>query len=238
MSNQVLIDTAIMKRYQTRVTKLMHLYVTRQNQIFEIENDQQLVDLELIRSKVTLVGEPGKGNHGTVVQYSDSTATVIGFRNTINQRTLQNTEANKIKQRSEIDHSMVNISILGMTQARQFLGDETHNSYLSFVCDTDMGVHSTNTTNFVPQSCENVKLQQKLQVNTAFLGNANTDTRLAGFVEDWADEDLSRRTGSVSGAPVIYHSTEGTASTDDCLVPSNKIVSILLTFKVTPRIDV
>lgn len=238
MSNQVLIDTAIMKRYQTRTTKLMHLYVTRQNQEFVIENDQQLVDLELIRSKVTLVGEPGAGDWGTVVQGYNG-ASQVSYRNTINSNVLQNTAANRVKQRSDIDHSLVNISIAGMTQQRQFLGDEIHNSYLSFVCDTDLGIHTTNAINFVPQACENVKLQQKLVVHTDFLGNKALEERKGSFVEDWADEDVAtRRVEGVLGSPVKYFNTEATTSSDACLVPSNKIISALLTFKVTPRLDV
>tara|TARA_R110002096_G_scaffold45640_5_gene122411 strand:+ start:2685 stop:3491 length:807 start_codon:yes stop_codon:yes gene_type:complete len=55
----MVLDNATAERYQTHQEKLLTLYVTRKDQEFIVSNDLQLVDIELVRSSIELVGEPG-----------------------------------------------------------------------------------------------------------------------------------------------------------------------------------
>lgn len=240
---------SISERYQTHQEKLMTLYVTRKDQEFVVSNDLQLVDIELVRSSIELMGEPGftaeggyvnggrdvAGGATPILQNKAYMATVNGLYaiNKTGTSTLYgDTGTNSIVHLPHLNHGWANVEIKGMTEGNQFLRDEnfTDNS-LSLIVPTDHGLLSVRSAqqNGPPTELrlERVKMQQKLRVNIQFAGTWPTNKRQARFVEDFADTD-----------PTTYRNTDLTVKTHgttDCQIPSNMIVCAVLQFKIKPR---
>ena len=84
-----------------------------------------------------------------------------------------------------------------------------------------------------PLTLEAVKVEQRLRVNTSFFGNGSAPSRVARFVEDWADSTNNRNNdGTVTW---FTNNDEGQSSTQECIVPSNCIVGMKLVFNIRPR---
>lgn len=237
----------IYKRYETHHKKILTLYVTRQNQQFDIANDITLCDLELIRSSVELVGEPGisAGNAGVATNSSQ-----IGFGyvqgpeasygNTINELYDINKTvlANAIQHKTHINHGWMNIEINGMSQARNFMRDDRKlDNELSIVVPTDCGIMSIRSMqqNGPPHPIilENVKLEQNITISCQFAGNGPRQFRAARFVEDFADQNpVTYR--AIDGT-VKYYDDSGGAEDTHCQIPSNLVNCMILQFQMTPR---
>ena len=241
---------SISERYQTHQEKLMTLYVTRRDQEFVVSNDLQLVDVELVRSSIELMGEPGftgvggyvNGGYDVAGLATDVPTGNKAYMSTVNGLYAINktgtstlygeTGTNSITHLPHLNHGWANVEIKGMTEGSQFLRDEnfTDNS-LSLIVPTDHGLLSVRSAqqNGPPTELrlERVKMQQKLKVNIQFAGTWPTNKRQARFVEDFADT-----------VPATYRNADGTVKTHgttDCLIPSNMIVCAVLQFKIKPR---
>ena len=248
---------AIMRRYETHHKQLLTLVITRQDQTFVPSSDISLVDLELIRTSVELVGEPGYGNTGVVnggfSNITGGTAPVL-FRttnNTMNQlhavneagqtSTVNNiTTENRIVSRPDINHGWVDIHIEGMTQNRHFLKDDSNIvNDVSILAPTDLGLLSARiaqaNSQQTPITLENVKMQQLLKVQTRFVGNGDENGRIARFTEDFADTDPATYRFPDSGKVKYFNGAEGRNETSECQIPANCINFMVLQFKVHPR---
>lgn len=260
MSNPVLGPEGVVQRYQTHRTQLMTLYVTRQRQVFETSADLQLSDIELINASVELVGEPGIGNTGVVSGGYDvagasakednrmynSTFNMLHAVNDAGTTSTVYNEAleNRILTKTHLHHGHVNVFIEGMHEPHQFRRDAFHaGNQLSLTIPTDLGLAQARLSNQTwpptPILVEQVKLEQRLRVNTQFLGTWPEPKRLARFVEDWADSTAVKASVTTrnSDGTVRYfvNDDEGQASTQECQVPANCINVMKLTFKVMPR---
>jgi hypothetical protein len=225
----------------------MTLWVTKQNQEFITTSDLELADIELVNATVELVGEPGNGNYGDT-SGNGSYATTSTHKTTINTKgvndvgqtsTVFGLEApNLISQKTHLNHGHLNVGIVGMTEGHQFRQDATHQDnriYLSI--PTDLGLMSARDKLAswppTPISIEAVKLEQRLRVESAFFGNGAAPTKVARFVEDWADATSNRNDdGTVKW---FTNNDEGTSSIQQCIVPSNCIVGMKLVFNIRPR---
>ena len=249
-------SSAIVRRYETHHSKTMTLLVTRQHQQFIPTSNLSLGDLELIRSSVELVGEPGLGGNGVYsggydVAGDDAQEINAFYGNSINMihgvndagivSTVRNrTNPNRIEMRPDLNHGWVNVDINGMTQGRHFLQDDSQsNNQLGLVLPTDLGLLSAriqqSMSHSTPIKLENVQMQQRLTVDTSFVGTGDINKRVARFTEDLADTD-----------PATYRNTDGTVkyfegngpaqgANTECQIPSNCINMMLLQFKVHPR---
>lgn len=238
----------IYKRYETHHKKVMTLYVTRQNQQFVVANDITLCDLELIRSSVELVGEPGVsvGDAGLVagtsqIAFGNTQGDVAGaYGATVNALYDLNKGVveNAVQHKTRINHGWMNIEIEGMSQARNFMRDDRQvDNELSLVVPTDSGIISIRAAQQNgpphPLILENIKLEQNIRIACQFAGSGSKQSRTARFVEDFADEN-----------PLTYRSTDGTVKYYDdsggpangnCQIPSNLVNCMILQFQMTPR---
>lgn len=259
MTSRSVMPDALPKRYETHHEKLMTLFITRQDQEFVVSNDLELVDIELIRSSVELVGEPGwDANSGTGqghvqgaydVSGTDASEVSPTYMTTINElyalnktgtSTVYNiTSNNGVIHTTHLNHGWANIEIQGMTQGRQFMQDERYQeNQLSFVVPTDHGLLSVRTAqqNGPPQplKLENVKLQQRIKVHIDFAGTWPREKRIARFVEDFADTNTSTYRNA-DGTVQYYEDDSGGDAIGPCQIPANMINCVLLQFKVKPR---
>jgi hypothetical protein len=247
MTSRYVQPDEIYKRYETHHKKVMTLYVTRQNQQFVVANDITLCDLELIRSSVELVGEPGvsAGNAGVATGTSQ-----IGFGytqgssgpygSTVNALYDVNKTVvvNAVQHKTHINHGWMNIEIEGMSQARNFMRDDRQlDNELSLVVPTDSGIISIRAAqqNGPPHSLvlENIKLEQNIRIACQFAGSGSKQSRTARFVEDFADADPT--TYRSSNGSVKYYDDSGGAADTKCQIPSNLVNCMILQFQMTPR---
>lgn len=244
MSNAILGPAGVAGRYQTHRSQLMTLIVTRQGQHFVTTGGQQLCDVELISTMVSLVGEPGLGNKGTV------TGPLIPHNTTYNQLHAVNeagvtstvygiTGENRVLAKTHLDHSEVEVGIVGMMQPHQFRTDQQQDGIgSSLLIPTDHGIimHQGTWPPF-PIMLENVHLQQNLRVETIFSGTWPKQKRIARFTEDWADTAGGTKRNADGTVRYFINNSEGQASVAECQVPSNCINFMKLVFKITPRTE-
>lgn len=238
----------IYKRYETHHKKLMTLYVTRQNQQFVVANDITLCDLELIRSSVELVGEPGVSSgfagvstganqigfgytQGLTAAYGGTINTLYDINKTV--------VANAVQHKTSINHGWVNIEIDGMSQARNFMRDDRQmDNELSIVVPTDSGILSIRAAQQSgpphPIILENIKMEQNIRIACQFAGSGSKQSRTARFVEDFADADPTTYR-SADGTVKYYDDTSGGPVDTECQIPSNLINCMILQFQMTPR---
>lgn len=210
--------------------------------------DLQLCDVELINAHVTLVGEPGTGNRGSVDSgttkpYKNSYNFVHAVNNAgVTSKVYGVAGENRVLTKTHIDHNHLNVNIVGMTQGHQFRKDVSQSGNdISLMVPTDAGIIYKQDYNWpsTPLMLENVHLQQNLRVECAFSGNWPLVKRVARFTEDWADADDGTTIKRNTDGTVRYFvgDSEGQASTAACQVPSNCIDSLKLVFKVSPRTE-
>ena len=248
-------------RYETHRSKLLTLYVTRQDQEFVISSDLQLADVHLVRSSVELVGEPGwapsgsqTGSGHTMGAYDSTglTAVEVGpvYGSTVNElyalnKTQKSTFQGRtfkcaVEHKTAINHGWMDISIDGMTRDHQFMQDDrSPENRLNIVVPTDSGlisnraIHQLGPTNELVM--ENVKLQQKIRIRSTFLGNSSEQNRTARFVEDFADEpptDPAHPRRAADGSVNYYQSG---LTLGECIMPANLVNCMVLQFKIMPR---
>jgi hypothetical protein len=248
----------IYKRYETHHKKLLTLYVTRQNQDFVVANDITLCDLELIRSSVELVGEPGFAGGSAQIGFGhvqgayapDAAAGTLdvqmpNYLTTVNQLYAMNlsgsstvkgaTSPNAIQHKTALNHGWINIEIEGMSQNRHFMRDyRQDDNELSIVVPTDCGLLPVRMAqqNGPPRSMilENIKLEQTIRIKSQFAGSASKQSRTARFVEDFADTDIT--TYRSADGSVKYYAESGLGP---CQIPSNMVNCMILQFQMTPR---
>ena len=247
MSHATLGPEGLLGRTQTHRSQIMTLWVTRQGQEFITSNDLQLSDVELISATCELVGEPGLGYVGEIVDTFNATINSIHAVNNVGvTSTVYNTVSeNRIKMRSDINHGHVTVQIDGLTKSHQFRQDSQHlSNQLQLVVPTDLGLISHKLTNQLypstPIKIMSVILEQRNVVHTHFIGESSLNNRQARFVEDWADSPQVKATidtrhddGSVRWYPGV--AAEGQSKTTECQVPANCIVGMKLVFNITPR---
>lgn len=237
----------IYKRYETHHKKVMTLYVTRQNQQFVVANDITLCDLELIRSSVELVGEPGVsvGNAGVLtgtsqIGFGYTQGLTTAYGGTINALNDLNkgVVANAVQHKTSVNHGWMNIEIEGMSQARNFMRDDRQlDNELSIVVPTDSGIMSIRAAQQSgpphPLILENIKLEQNIRIASQFAGSGSKQSRTARFVEDFADADPT--TYRSADGSVKYYDDSGGAADTECQIPSNLVNCMILQFQMTPR---
>ena len=255
MTSRVLSYDEISKRYETHTKKTLSLYVTRQDQEFLISHDTTVADLELIRSTVELVGEPGfsrqsKFGGGVVGGTSfptgsgvDEVYPIYGSTlnylypalNTGNSTVNGSEQPNAVVHKAAINHGWANVQIDGLTQARAFMRDDRlSDNNIDILVPTDYGLITNRATNAAGPShtlkLEKIQVEPKIKVRTSFVGSGTPISRLARFVEDFADTD-----------PATYRETDGSVKyfEDDaigaCQIPSNMITCLILQFQLTPK---
>lgn len=242
------------KRYETHHKKTLTLHVTRQNQQFKVSEDMVLCDIELVRSSVELVGEPGWAGTGQIGYghthgaYDSAGASVdlinptyMGTMNTLyvlnttgTSTVLGSTQPNAVVHKSTLNHGWVDVSLKGMTENRNFMRDDNkQDNQLAIILPTDSGVLATRTAQQLgpphPLILENIQLEPTVTVDTMFIGTGPAAQRRARFVEDYADTAAALRSADGS---VKYFT--GVAP-GPCQIPSNMISSMVLQFNVTPR---
>lgn len=254
MTSRSVEPNQIPHRYETHRERPLTLYVTRQNQQFDIGSDLQLCDVHLVRSSVELVGEPGWapgrqiGAGHVVGAYdtlgADKSLQAPTYGGTVNELYAINkttsvfegqTFQNGIEHKSSLNHGWVDVHIEGLTDSVHFMRDDSKSdNQLEFCLPTDSGLLSARTAqqNGPPQDVmlERVKLQQRIRVRTSYVGTAPLQKRVARFVEDFADSN-----------PSTYRDAEGFVKYFDesglgpCQLPANLISCMILQFKVKPR---
>lgn len=255
MTSNFVPSSGIYRRYETHHKKTLTLYVTRQNQQFTIAQGVTLSDLELIRSSVELVGEPGfayttqvgrghtEGAYDTAgsdtaevnFTYGSTLNTLYAMNQTGSSTVLSTTEPNAVIHKTHLNHGWVNVAITGMTQGRSFMRDDGYedNSF-DLILPTDNGLISTRAAqqSGAPHTIklENVQLEPRVVVNTQFSGNWPKSRRVARFVEDFADTDAT--TLRNDDGTVKYYDASGSGA---CQIPSNMINCMILQFTMTPR---
>ena len=243
MSHSTLGPMAIDGRNQTHRSKLMTLWVTRQNQEFITSSDLQFADVELINATCELVGEPGTGFNGNTTSNHQVNTNSLVINNQGTTSTIYGLQIeNRIQTKSRIHHGHVNVSIDGMTEGHQFRQDELlADNKLELPIPTDLGLEATRSALAswppTPILLERVKLATRLRVRAHFFGNASVANRASVFVEDWADVPLAGVTkrnidGSVQ---YIVGDAETNGSAAVCQVPASCIKAIKLVFKIMPR---
>lgn len=245
MSNPVLTPGGVAQRYQTHQSKLMTLWVTRQGQQFVTSGDLQLSDVELVSAAVELVGEPGIGNFGTVPSDAAPHRSTFNKLHSVNNAGATSTvygisSGNRVLQKVQLNHGYLNINLEGMTQQHQFRTDNSQlGNDLQLLVPTDLGIALNRNVDWPPNPLllENIELQQQVKVNCFFAGTSPANSRIARFVEDWADSTQVAGTKRNVDGSVRYfvNDDEGQASIQECQVPSNCIEYIKLVFKVIPR---
>lgn len=247
MTSRFVQPDEIFKRYETHHKKILTLYVTRQNQQFVVADDITLCDLELIRSSVELVGEPGVsvGNAGvptgiSQIGFGYTQGLTAAYCGTINELYALNKSvvANSVQHKTSLNHGWMNIEIDGMSQARNFMRDDRQvDNELSLVVPTDSGIMSIRTAQQSgpphPIVLENIKLEQNIKIACQFAGSASKQSRTARFVEDFADADPT--TYRSADGSVKYYDDSGGATDADCQIPSNLVNCMILQFQMSPR---
>lgn len=246
----------IQSRYETHRPKVLTLHITKQAQFFDISNDQQLSDIELLRSSVELVGEPGRTLAGNPIQtpsghvsgaYSPSlfpaTTADPNYMSTINSlydinktgssTVFGTTVKNAIVHQHHIDHGWVDVQVSGLFDNANFIRDQSQGtSIFDLVLPTDSGLLSSRSVqqNGPPHRFElqGLKIDNRLQVNVAFLGSAPINLRQARFVEDFVQTNPDKYINA-DGTYIYYDQATG-----DCQIPSNCISQMILQFKITP----
>lgn len=237
--------------YSTQIEKMFTVYITRQNQQINLGSSIELVDIELVRSSVELLGEPGFYESGGYVNSGyDVAGTTKPETNNVYCSTVNSIAAiNKPSQTSivygiegtnailsgpHLNHGWVNIDIPGMTRSDQFIDDDNSNHTSRFVVPTDYGILSSRLQAGTSQSTfkiERVKLQTKLNVQTSFLGTMPEDKRIARFVEDFAAPGSTLRNND--GTIAIWGNAA--IAGDEQKIAGNCINCMVLTFKITTR---
>lgn len=257
MTSRVLSHDEIYKRYETHHKKTLSLYVTRQDQEFVIADDVTLADLELIRSTVELVGEPGFAGDGTNTgsgivggvydtQGADASTqnplycSSINYLYPLNQgiassKVRGQSALNSIEHRPGLNHGWANIEIDGLTQGTSFMRDLRYtDNHIDILVPTDSGLLANRAANSAGLAhsikLENIKLEPKIKVRTSFIGNAPKAERTARFVEDFADTDKDNL--RLLNGRIKYYDEAGLGN---CLIPSNMISCVVLQFLMTPR---
>jgi len=229
----------------------MTLWVTRQGQSFVTSGDLQLCDVELVNASVELVGEPGKGNVGSVSGYVAGDSSVEPYNGTMNllhavndagtTSTVYQIEGeNRIQSKTHINHGLLNINIVGMTQGTQFRKDvSVGGNNLELLVPTDNGLITQRFAAWpsTPLLLENVHLQQNLRVECTFAGTWPQSKRIARFVEDWADTPGGTKRNTDGTVRYFVGDDEGQSSTAECQVPANCVQFVKLIFKVSPRVE-
>lgn len=255
MTSRVIPADDIYKRYETHHKKILTLIVTRQNQEFVISDGITLSDLKLFRSSVELVGEPGfglttqvgSGVAGPVYDSAGGTPEDVYpmYNSTFNRLYAINasgsstvkglTAPNAVVHKPSLNHGWVSVEIDGMTQGRSFMRDTRYNNnQVDLVLPTDSGIIMNRETQRqvlpYPIQLENIQLSPVVRVNSFFVGTAPKQTRVARFVEDYADENPSTLRNA-DGTVKFYD----TSSPGNCQIPSNMISTMVLQFEVMPR---
>lgn len=248
-------------QYRQVVEKMMTLYVTHQNQRFVIAHDLNLVDVELVRSSVELVGEPGFAAQGGFVSgaaftpagtsfdekhraYSSTINTLYAINVDDEIATNQTTHSvvygingpNAIMHKTHLNHGWANVEIEGMTTPTDFLADmSTSDNRLQIFIPTDDGLLPARKTlqagPATPMVLQNIRLEQQITVNTYFGGNGPTDKRIARFAQDYANENPDTLKNYDGTIKYFDATSPGSA----CLIPANMINCMVLQFKVTSR---
>jgi len=237
----------IYKRYETHHKKILTLYVTRQSQQFVVSNDITLCNLELIRSSVELVGEPGvSGGFAAIGTFGNQIGqghvhggAVTSYGETVNALyALNQNPTNGIQHKTSINHGWMNIEIEGMSQGRNFMRDTRQDdNELSIVVPTDNGLLTLRAAQQLgpptPIMLENIKLEQTITIRSQFAGNSSKQTRTARFAEDFADTDAA--TFRSTDGTVKYYDDSNGANDAECQIPANIVNSMILQFQMTPR---
>ena len=245
---------SVAQRYETKLSNLMTLRVTRQGQTFRIGKDQQHVDLKLIQASVELVGEPGTEAQGGVgcglgfvwdgAQVLTAAATSMTTLNQYEPNWTQTINPlyqyslygdvlpNHVQTNSYLDHGWASVEIEGLTTNVMFQQDKlkTDNN-IHLPLPTDLGLVQNRCalqSGYRPMMLNNTTISNEIRVNTKFMGTAPDRKRIARFVQDWADVDPSTR--YLASGEVDYY-----AGGSLCVVPANMISQMLLVFEVTPR---
>lgn len=242
MAQSNLTGPSIINRYETYTSKIMTLYITRQNQEFVTQGDDRFCDMELIYANVNLVGEPGLGNVGSITADGEG-----GWRNTINSlHAVNDFNAgqidNRIISKSFLDHQFVNTRILGMHEGVQFQQDyQAPGNAIQLLIPTDFGLSALQTHPWPPTPflMERVRLKERMRIETEYAGTLPIANRVARFVEDWADIPETGITKRNTDGTVRYFigDIEGQGTATECQVPANCISSMKLIFKISPRKD-
>lgn len=256
MPNRLLTPDAIASRYQNRMSQYVKLYITRQGQQFQLDADLRLCDMELVSSYARLVGEPGRGNVGTIFN-GESGATVTNhtpYRTSVNAlnpindagttSTVYNFSAeNRILQKTHIDHGIVNVFFDGIDLQKSYVVDNSQpGNEAALTIPTDLGLYKESPIQYYSNQVtyENVRLQERVAVNCVFAGTWPQAYRVCRFTEDWADVPEAGVTKRNTDGTIRYfpNDDEGQASTQKCQVPANCIDVLELTFRILPRLDV
>lgn len=249
-------NNEVQQRFRDGIPRLLHLNITRQNQEFTINHDLIHCDIELLHAQARLVGEPGEGGYGISTMYSntDPTANNIGhfspWRSTVNVQALNDPADSSVVlgvgenfvQQVEVDHGHVDVDIVGLTERRQYLKDQSVAANdLSILIPTDFGLEMHRGLvagpTYMPWFSHNVKLQPRIKVTTHFPGTREKAKRVVRFVQDYADTDTStyrKANGEISMWANQGHD-DGVTSPSQSQFPANLVHNIYMQFKVTPR---
>ena len=255
MTSRILSYDEIHKRYETHTKKTLSLYVTRQDQEFVIANDTTVADLELIRSTIELVGEPGFGNGtqygGGVVGgavnsgglgieeifpvYGSTLNYLYSVMNTGVSTVDGSTQPNAIVHKSCLNHGWANVKIDGITQARSFMRDDRYSDNdIDILVPTDYGLLANRAINAAGPShtlkLENIQLEPRVRVKSTFVGCGTPGARRARFVEDFADTDVATYREPDKSVKYFVDDSKG-----ECQIPANMITCLILQFQMTPR---
>jgi hypothetical protein len=244
-------NNELQARFKSGTPRFMHLNVTRQNQEFDINHDLIHCDVELLYAQAKLVGEPGLGGSGITTGYTQAAEPANGaspWKITVNHSGNLNDPADTNKvlgveenfiQEFEVDHSLVDLEIEGLTERRQFLKDPSIQSNdLHVLVPTDFGleIHRNRAggTSYMPWFAENVKLNPRLKIKTYHPGPREKSKRICRFVQDFADTNTA--TYRKANGELKPWATQGHSSGTVCQFPANCVVNIQLTFRITPRV--
>lgn len=256
---------SISERYQTHQEKLMTLYVTRKDQEFVVSNDLQLVDVELVRSSIELMGEPGYrgttglgGAGGYVNNGRDFAAQAAsndfdylehkGYMSTINtlyasmnrggtetSKLYGEEGTNQVTHLPHLNHGWANVEIKGMTDGSQFLRDDSF---------TDNSLSLIVPTDHGVLSFRSA--QQNGPPTELRLERVKMQQKLKvniQFAGTWPTNKRQARfvEDFADTDTATYRNDDGTVKlypTDarsDCHIPSNMVVCAVLQFKIKPR---
>lgn len=249
--NATLPPDTLAARYQSTNSRIMTLWVTRQNETFITNASQtELCDLHLISASCELVGDPGIGNRGLVSgplrEHNSNSLIANGYGNSINKNAvafntsmvLNETVPNKIEMKPNMHHGHLNVFISGLTYSEKFINDTEKKNRLFLTVPTDLGlVYTRNTISYPPNEIvfENVKLASEIQVQSQFFGTIPEPKRRARFVEDFADTDPSTYRNADGTVRYFVDNDESASSTSLCQIPPNCIQCLKLVFVVKPR---
>lgn len=267
MSHQTKSSVGIHNTLGKGDTRNLFFRVTKQNQEFTLQgtNSDEFVDLELVNSSVQLVGEPGYGGSGSVLDGSsaayDGSEAINYFtnhRNTFNELHTTNhpdfnsvpdnrkyklygtTIPNHINQDAMLDHGHVSVDFEGLSKESKYLThDSSHaDNNVNVVVPTDLGVERHRITLAASRRkfyIHRAKITGRVTIRTHFVGQLDEQSRTARFVKDWADEDPANRYRDDGTIKHFETYEQDPKSTEECIIPANMIESMMFTFKVIPR---